>query len=309
MSSFDDYLEEPIPERLAGPKVFLSHSSIDVDFTRRLEAALRSKPFRVWVDHSDITPGDSIPSAINTALAAADIFVPIMTPHYVNSRWCTAELDAFIMRLHSDSSVFAIPILLTSCDIPPLLRSIQYVDFTDSFDSGFLRLADTIADRLGEDWPAVLQSTPTSTPTNDASPFVDVVVIFGTSGERRSYRLPLNLYCNVAARQVIGDLYLAELPEHRREGYLADGNFSLFREGKHFGQGILTEELHLKPGDEIRVASHHVYPWHFDAAYAQSLFRARERRLALRPILRFYEYVRETVRRRLESDGEFLPPA
>ncbi len=79
---------------------FISHSTKDKPFVRKLAADLVASGVKVWVDEQRILVGDSIPEKIAQGLAESDFFLIIVSGNSVNSawvkkgaQWCARERD------------------------------------------------------------------------------------------------------------------------------------------------------------------------------------------------------------------------
>ena len=75
--------------------VFLSHSSADRDFVRRLGADLRESGVHVWIDEAEIQVGDSLIRKIGDGINEVDYLAVVLSPSSVSSKWVNREL-----RLH-----------------------------------------------------------------------------------------------------------------------------------------------------------------------------------------------------------------
>ena len=58
-------------------KIFLSHTSIDKPFVRKLAADLRNSGHTVWIDEAEINIGDSLVDKIREALDSVDFVVVV----------------------------------------------------------------------------------------------------------------------------------------------------------------------------------------------------------------------------------------
>ncbi|MDP9190659.1 MAG: toll/interleukin-1 receptor domain-containing protein [Acidobacteriota bacterium] len=111
--------------------VFLSHSTHDKPFARRLAADLSRLEGRVWVDEAEIRPGDSFVGGIEGGLAQADFVLIVLSPDAVASKWVATELRVAISREASEGRPTVIPLLWRTCAIPTILADRAYVDFRD----------------------------------------------------------------------------------------------------------------------------------------------------------------------------------
>src|ERR1017187_7399296 len=60
------------------PRVFISHTSSDKSFVRRLAEELRTYNFRVWYDEWEVGIGDSIVEKVFEGLAASDALIVVL---------------------------------------------------------------------------------------------------------------------------------------------------------------------------------------------------------------------------------------
>lgn len=116
------------------PYVFLSYSSLDLDFALRLGAGLRDDGVHVWMDRlvTGIQPGSSWQASLDGALKNSSALIAILSPEYLQSTYCLAELQfAFGKKL------LIYPVLLRKVsdhDKPFWLDSLQFTDFSSLRD-------------------------------------------------------------------------------------------------------------------------------------------------------------------------------
>ncbi|HTY21934.1 MAG TPA: toll/interleukin-1 receptor domain-containing protein [Desulfomonilaceae bacterium] len=114
---------------MATYKVFLSHQSGDKPFVTALAECLRRNGVEVFFDTWDIRPGDSIPGEIEAGLSSADIFLYVLSPAALASKWVQAEYHASLYRKLNDHSIRIIPILRHDVEAPPLIAPLKRIDF------------------------------------------------------------------------------------------------------------------------------------------------------------------------------------
>ena len=124
--------------------VFLSHSSQDKSFVRRLGKALADTGIRVWVDQAEIRGGDSFVDKIEEGLADMQYLVVVLSPSSTNSYWVKRELNYALVAKVETQQGKVIPVLLETCEIPPLLGDRHYIDFREDFRSGLRELLRAI---------------------------------------------------------------------------------------------------------------------------------------------------------------------
>jgi len=116
-------------------EVFLSHSSQDRAFVKKLAKVLRRHGVPFWYGESHILGAEQWHDEIGKALARCDWFLLVLSPHSVRSKWVKRELlyalteDRYIERI--------LPVLRKPCDHARLswtLASFQFVDFSGDFN-------------------------------------------------------------------------------------------------------------------------------------------------------------------------------
>jgi hypothetical protein len=74
-------------------KVFISHTTADKPFVRRLAARLEKSHFHTWLDERDLIAGDPLPQSIAKALQAAKVILGIISKASAASNWLQYELN------------------------------------------------------------------------------------------------------------------------------------------------------------------------------------------------------------------------
>ena len=138
-------------------RTFISYAREDHIFAEKLANDLRAAGVNVWLDQTDIRPGDLWDRAVENALAAARAVVVVLSPDAVASR---SVLDEVSYAL--DSSKPVLPVLYRACDIPFRLKRLQYTDLTERYAGGLARLVESVA---GATRDFAADSAPNSQPT------------------------------------------------------------------------------------------------------------------------------------------------
>ena len=123
------------------PLVFLSHSSRDQRFVKRLAAVLRAHGIDVWYSEKHIVGAEQWHDEIGRALNRSTWFAVILSPAAVRSTWVKREL-LFALEQRTYATRI-IPILYRSCNHRTLswtLSAFQFIDFTKSESRGFSEL-------------------------------------------------------------------------------------------------------------------------------------------------------------------------
>ena len=130
--------EQPRPAR--DPKqIFITHAHEDAEFAHRLAADLRANGWGVWIVPDSILAGEKWTEAIGRGLDACGIFVLLLTPAAVRSRWVKTETDIAIALEHEGAARF-IPAEVERCDLPSLWSAYQFISFRGNYEAGLTAL-------------------------------------------------------------------------------------------------------------------------------------------------------------------------
>jgi hypothetical protein len=139
----------------SGAHVFISHSSKDAAFVRRLVNELQGRNLNVWFDEQNIDVGASIVDRISEGLKESDYVIVVLSQASVSSPWVREELNAALMEQISKKGVVVLPVLMETCEIPALLSNRCYADFRSDFESGLKKLLAVLSQ---EDESATLET-------------------------------------------------------------------------------------------------------------------------------------------------------
>jgi len=134
-------------ERKQDRVAFLSHSSKDKGFVRRLAADLVAHGVKVWLDEQRILVGDSIPEKIAQGLAESDFFLIVISQSSIESSWVKKELNSALVHEIERRKVKVMPIRLDEAQVPDSIIDKAYADFRGSYEDGFRRLLSAIKAR------------------------------------------------------------------------------------------------------------------------------------------------------------------
>lgn len=147
----DDLVDEAIQTKEARHKedkskivAFLSHSSKDKTFIRQLAADLTRNNITVWLDEQMIKVGDSIADKVSQGLAESDYFLVALSENSTQSEWVKKELNQALLTEIEEKEVKVLPLLLSDCEIPALIKEKKYADFSQSYKSGLKSLLDAL---------------------------------------------------------------------------------------------------------------------------------------------------------------------
>lgn len=118
-------------------EVFLSHSSRDRRFAKKIAGVLRDQGVPVWYSATNIVPAKQWHDEIGSALARCDWFAVVLSPHSIKSEWVKRELLYALRDSRYNGRI--IPISHKSCNYSDLswtLEGYQFVDFRAGFEQG-----------------------------------------------------------------------------------------------------------------------------------------------------------------------------
>lgn len=130
-------------------QAFISHSSVDKKFVRRLAKDLTQHNINVWVDENSIKAGQNIADKIQSGIDESDFLIILLTSKSVQSGWVRTEWQTKFFDQVSRGNIAVIPALLEKCEVPAFLRGIKYADFTDEYEIG---LASILSSLTGEEY-------------------------------------------------------------------------------------------------------------------------------------------------------------
>lgn len=126
-------------------KIFISHSSKDKKFVFQLGKDLRERGHEPWLDEWEIKVGECIPSKIDQAIGEADYVIIVLSPDAVNSGWVEREWQSKYWDEMKKNKTLVLPILISDCQLPNLLKTKKYADFRNDYRVGIANLIAAIA--------------------------------------------------------------------------------------------------------------------------------------------------------------------
>lgn len=118
---------------MLSPRLFISYSRRDKAFVDTLVKELQRRGFRIFLDTSDIDPGDNFVARLTKEIARATAIVAVISEHYSISRWAQAELYHALAKGKTPIPILLFQPTISSLDEPlqRLLRDTQYVTVTE----------------------------------------------------------------------------------------------------------------------------------------------------------------------------------
>lgn len=113
-------------------KIFLSHTSIDKSFVRKLSADLRRYGHTVWIDEAEINIGDSLIGKIREGLDSVDYVAVVLSKASINSQWVQKEIEIACNREIDEKKIIVLPLLIENVELPGFLKGKFFGDFSNS---------------------------------------------------------------------------------------------------------------------------------------------------------------------------------
>ena len=132
-------------------KLFISHSSKDKVFVKKLGEDLMAHGYDVWLDEWEIKVGDCIISKIEKGLEESKYIVLCMSKSAVESGWVDKEWKAKYWDEVKTKKISVLPILLEDCAVPELLKTKKYADFSNNYSVGIIELTNALSPILRGD--------------------------------------------------------------------------------------------------------------------------------------------------------------
>ena len=139
--------------RVRDPRqVFISHAHADAALARQLADDLEAEGYAVWIAPDSIRPGEKWAEAIDRGLDTSGLFVLLLTPDAVASRWVKTETNVAIELEHEGVLRF-VPVMVAACRLPALWRAYQRVAWRGGYAAGYGRLLAALAGEMVSDAP------------------------------------------------------------------------------------------------------------------------------------------------------------
>lgn len=122
--------------------IFLSHSTKDKPFAKRLAIRLQEAGVQVWIDDEKIKVGESIVAKLGEALDNVNFVGALVSEHSISSKWVSHEIQVAITKEIESSRPVVLPLLIGDVKMPTYLKDKKYADFREeeSFDAEFCHL-------------------------------------------------------------------------------------------------------------------------------------------------------------------------
>ncbi len=109
--------------------VFLSYSSKDKSFVRRLHESLVIAGLITFFDEKDIKVGDNIPVTIEHGIDKSTYLIYVLSSNSINSAWVRDELSMAKIKAKSQQDYKILPVLIEDLKLPTGIAHIRYANF------------------------------------------------------------------------------------------------------------------------------------------------------------------------------------
>lgn len=108
--------------------IFLSHSSLDVEFANILHGLLEQAGFNVWYDEKKLTSNTHLLSDLPKYIGNSDSFIVILSKNSCDSTWVQDEYG-YARELQNKKELNAIiPVVIDDCNIPGFFNNYKWID-------------------------------------------------------------------------------------------------------------------------------------------------------------------------------------
>lgn len=119
-------------------RVFISYSIRDAAIADEVVAALQRAGVDLWIDRTEIKPGDSFVERMNSGLAEAGYVVLLWSKSAQESHWVQQEYQSALAL----KRVVLCPLIIEPVPLPPMLAHLHAIDLTRDRPAGLKKLSE-----------------------------------------------------------------------------------------------------------------------------------------------------------------------
>ena len=147
------------PIRRNPRQIFISHAHQDAQMAQKLATDLEKEGYDIWIAPDSIRPGEKWVEAISRGLEESGLFLLLLSPAAVQSRWVNTETNIAI-QLDHDGVMSLYPLMVQPCKVPILWRAYQHISLRGGYPNALAYLL-TVLD-------------PSSAPPPPAQPVIEL---------------------------------------------------------------------------------------------------------------------------------------
>ncbi|AYL98114.1 toll/interleukin-1 receptor domain-containing protein [Mucilaginibacter celer] len=121
-------------------KVFISYSSKDDQFVKRLSTDLLKHQVPVWLDAYELSIGDSLPDIIFQGIDDCPFILVVFSAIYKKSPWTSREFEAVLEKEQRDKKKYLIPVRIDEHPLPSEIEERIRVNLSANYDSEMRKL-------------------------------------------------------------------------------------------------------------------------------------------------------------------------
>ena len=131
-------------------RVFISHTSKDVEFAKRLASDVRASNIDVFTYFDAIMPGDSIGEKIGSAILNSDAIILLLSNQSAKSPWVSSEIALAKASQSKSKTPRIFPIIIGQfnfSDTPFFIRDLFHLDMSDDekYQANLPKLVDALS--------------------------------------------------------------------------------------------------------------------------------------------------------------------
>jgi len=131
-------------------RVFISYSSKDKSFAKRLHESLVLAGIDTFFDEKDIKVGDNIPIMIEKGITESSALVYVISSHSIDSSWVQTELSMAKIKANADRGFKILPVLIEDIQLPIGISHVRYADFVEwKLSEKFYKSLSDLLDGVG----------------------------------------------------------------------------------------------------------------------------------------------------------------
>lgn len=116
-------------------KVFVSYTSKDQPWAEWVAWILEENGYEVFIQAWYIRPGHDFINKMQQFLEECDVIVPILSPTYLQSKFCQSELNSICVKDPVGKKRMNISVRVDECDLPYFLSRYVYIDIVGKNES------------------------------------------------------------------------------------------------------------------------------------------------------------------------------
>lgn len=125
-------------------KIFISHSSIDKPFARKLRRDLTACGYDVWMDEKNIHIGCNITTGIQDGLIESKFVILVVSPESISSGWVEAEWTTIFASQVTKGEAVLLPLVRKKAHLPLFLQNLLYADASNNYALALAKIIQAI---------------------------------------------------------------------------------------------------------------------------------------------------------------------